>query len=306
MMKITRAQLILAIVVMSFAMTPEIAQSYEYKNTCTMGAIPIFSAQRMESIFAPIAAELGTVMDCNLRYQGAVDYKDFMERLKNREYDIAFIQPFDYVRIAVIQGYVPLARRNGRLYAVIVTRPKSEIRHLSDLKGKTIALPPEVAAVTYLTNVTLANAGLNIPEDVSYLHTKNHGSCMHNVLIGKADACATAPPTLRMFEVKNRQKFRVIARSPSLPHALFVVRGNMSDESFQQLQQKLLNISLSNDARRFFLKDDLMLPFRVVDDNEYDVVREYCKKLTEFQQPEFIKPCQRPTSSGPFLTQVKQ
>lgn len=255
-----------------------------------MGVLPFFSAHVVESVFAPIASELSTVVDCTYRYQSTVDFKTFMNKLADRDYDIAFIQPFDYVRIAVLKGYVPLVARNGVLRAVIVTRMDSEIRDLNDLKGKAIALPPEVAAISYLTRVALDNAGIS-PDDVTLLYTKNHGSCMHKVLIGKVAACGTAPSPLRLFDEKNHHKMKVIAQSPSIPHALFVVRDDISKETYQKLQQKLLNISLSINAQKLFDIKSNSQPFRVVEENEYDIVREYCKKLITFQQAELNKPC---------------
>lgn len=250
----------------------------EQQKSCTMGVFPFLSAQRMEAVFAPIAAELSTVSNCSYRYQSAADFNVFMTQLRNRKYDVAFVQPFDYVQIAAPQGYIPLAARNQRLSAVIVTLPNSDIRQLSDLKGKTIALPPSVAAVSYLT-LAMFDQKLKVPGDVQLLHTKNHGSCMHKVLIGKVDACATAPTTLRLFEVKNRQKLRVIARSPSIPHALFVVRGDIPDEDYLKLQNKLLEVTSKGSSRQYFLKHSSGQAFRIAKDNEYDVVRDYCKKF---------------------------
>lgn len=265
------------VVYMSLSSAAAVSAENQQKS-CIMGVFPFLSAQRMESVFAPLAADLSTVTDCKYRYQSTADFDEFMSQLKNQKYDIAFVQPFDYVQIAAAHGYIPLAARNESLHAVIVTQPKSNIRRLKDLQGKTVALPPSVAAVSYLTRVMLDHEGLKVPEDVDLLHTKNHGSCMHKVLIGKVDACATAPTTLRLFEVKNRHKLRIIARSPTIPSALFVVRSDISDENFLKLQQKLLDISPRNTTHKYLAKAGDRHVFRPVSDAEYGVVRDYCKK----------------------------
>ncbi len=236
---------------MMLAITSPVVQSVQENipvnnqdKQCTLGVFPFISAQQLESVFAPIAAELDSVLNCSLRYRSTVDFETFAQKLENREFDIAFIQPFDYVQIASPKGYLPIVARNEKLHAVIVTRNNSDVHNLADLNGEIIALPPTTAAVSYLARSMLADAGLSETEDITLQHTKNHGSCMHKVLIGKVAACATAPTTLRLFEAKNQVKFREIAHSPTLPGTLFVVRDDISKEKYYQLQQKMLNLAL--------------------------------------------------------------
>lgn len=272
-------------IAMLLAITSPVVQSEQdnvpvnnQDKPCTLGVFPFISAQQLESVFAPIAAELESVMNCSLRYRSAVDFKTFTQKLENREFDIAFIQPFDYVQIASPKGYLPLVARNEELHAVIVTRTNSDVYNLVDLKDKIIALPPAAAAISYLARGILADAGLNVAEDLTIQYTKNHGACMHKVLIGKVAACATAPTTLHLFETQNQIKLRVIAHSPTLPSALFVVRDEISQEKYYQLQQKMLNLTLSASAEKLFNKEKHSQPFHIVADDEYDIIRQYCMK----------------------------
>ena len=266
---------------MTFFITPVTAQNSEQKPTpvntqdksCSLGVFPFISAQRLESVFAPIAFQLDDVMNCSLRYRSAVDFNAFMKKLNNHEFDIAFIQPFDYVRIAALQGYIPLASRKGSLHAILVTRTDSDIRNLPDLKGKTLALPTAVSAMAYLGREMLKNGGLNTAEEVTLLYTKSHGSCLHKVSIGKVAACITAPAALRLYESKTNQKFNVVTQSSTIPNALFVAHGDISQEKIHQLQQRILNLSLNESAQNLFNTKKLAQPFRVVNDHEYDVVR---------------------------------
>ena len=282
-----KAHAILTVIVTAFVITPVTAQNSEQNpasntqdKSCSLGVFPFISAQRLESVFAPIAFQLDEVMNCSLRYRSAVDFKAFMKKVKNREFDIAFIQPFDYVRIAALQGYIPLAARKGSLHAILVTRTDSEIRNLSDLKGKALALPPAVSAMAYLGREMLKNAGLDTAEDMTLLYSKNHGSCLHKVSIGKVAACITAPTTLRLYESKTHQKFKVVTRSSAIPNALFVARGDIPQEKIHQLQQKILNLSLNESAQKLFNTNKLAHPFRVVNDHEYDIVRTISQRNT--------------------------
>lgn len=251
------------------------ARSEHAEQGCKLGVFPFLSAQRLEKIYAPIAAELDKVMDCDLSYHSASTYSGFMDKLANREFEIAYVQPFDYVRLAVPNGYQPLVSRSSQLISTIVAKQDSGINTLSDLRGKVIALPPAVAAVSYLTRVALEAAGIDPDTDVELDYTKNHGSCMHKVLIGKADACGTVNTVIDLFEDKNRVKFKVVARSPAIPQALFVVRDDIDASTRKKLQQQFFTMQLSEAARRMFRQPQSGHTFRVIDDKEFESVRRY-------------------------------
>ncbi len=251
------------------------AYSESGKAVCKLGVFPFLSSQRLEKIFAPIAAEMDKVLACDLSYHSAATYKAFMEKLSNREFQIAYIQPFDYVRLAVPKGYLPLMSRSSRLISTIVSRQDSGINSLSDLKGKIIALPPSVAAVSYLTKAALEEAGIDSVTEVTLDYSKNHGSCMQKVLIGKADACGTVNTVIKLFENKYDIKLKVVATTPAIPQSLFVIRGDIPESTRKKLQQQLLNIKLNNDGLRLFKASNSNEIFIYVRDEKYDTVRKY-------------------------------
>lgn len=305
---LSKKQLVSMAIALLVIVTPVTAQDGEQTpastnkqgKLCTMGVFPFISAKRLEKVFAPIAAELSQAMECALRFRSASSFESFMNKLGNGEYDVAFVQPFDYVQIARTQGYIPLVARSEGLHAVIVTLKDSEVRNIGDLKGRVIALPPSVAAVSYLAMGMLEKAGLNVPEDVALLHSKNHDSCMHKVLIGKVDACATAATTLRRLEARHHRKLSVIARSEALPNALFVVRGDISHKKYHQLQQKMLNLKLSSSTKKMFTNGEEN-PFRITDDSEYNIIREYCNKYRAKLQIEEDVQCFIPEATDKFI-----
>lgn len=271
---------VVALLVVPPAMSQGSEQATVVNNqdqACTMGVFPFISAQRLEKVFAAIAAELSEAMECSLRFRSASTFESFMTKLGNGEFDVAYIQPFDYVQIARPQGYIPLVARNEDLNAVVVTLKNSDVQNIKDLRGKTIALPPSVAAVSYIALEMLEKAGLHVPADVAVLYSKNHGSCMHKVIIGNIDACVTSLGTLRLLEARHHRKLKVIAQSEAFPNTLFVVRGDVSDKKFLALQNKMLHLELGDQFQQFFNRGEKNI-FRITDDSEYDIVRLYCKK----------------------------
>ena len=249
---------------------------------CSLGVFPFLSAQRLESIFAPIAARLSQASDCKFHYNSAGSYRSFMDKLKKRRYDVAYVQPFDYVRVAVPHGYLPLAARDSQLKATLVARQDNTIESLEDLKGATIALPPKVAAVSYLTRAALENDGIDPDKDVKLVYTKNHGSCLQQVLIGKADVCGTVDTVANMFESNNNIKLKWVAQTPSIPQALFVVRDDVSPQQREQLLQAFLSMQLTPAGMRLFKTPGSDRIFRKIEDDEFAIVRRYWRRF----QPE--------------------
>jgi phosphonate transport system substrate-binding protein len=269
---------LLAITLLATAYNPA-THSKPQTDRCALGVFPFLSAQRLENIFAPIAAELGKAVDCEFRYKSAPNFRSFMDRLRQRQYEVAFVQPFDYVRLAATHGYIPLAAQNASLVSIVVVRQDSGFTTLADLKGKTIALPPAVAAVSYLTKVALEDAGLDPASDVKLVYTKNHGSCLQQVLIGKASACGTVETIMRLFEKNNDIAMKWVAQAPVIPQSLFVVRDDVPLEDQQRLKQQLVEMRASGDAGKMFSVDGNPRIFRAMQDSEYDIVRRYWQRF---------------------------
>jgi phosphonate transport system substrate-binding protein len=245
------------------------------------GVFPFLPAARLEAVFAPIGGELGRALRKEVSYRSAATYERFAARLANQEFDIAHIQPFDYVRIAAGSGYLPVAARNDILAAIAVVPDESPIRSLSDLKGAVVAMAPEVAATTYLGKLTLIRSGLDLRRDLSIRYFDDHHSCIHQALIGAAAACFTGIQSARLHQLRAGRKLRVIGQSPSIPQTLFVVHSRVSREDRETIRRTLLETTLQGLPPELseFLSRNARRPFIPIQDADYDVVRQYWKTV---------------------------
>jgi phosphonate transport system substrate-binding protein len=252
---------------------PHIAPSAKpYK----LGIFPYLPARQLEGLFSPIAALFGEELDREVQFKSSLSYEIFMENLRTREYDVAFVQPFDYVTIARPAGYVPLASPDKPLSAIIIVRSDSPIASLDDLRGKVLALPPKVAAVSHMIKSHLNKNGLVPGRDVSVLHRKSFSSCMHHVLIDEADACGTALPALRFFTEKMKTKMKIIDSTATIPSAVFVVHKDIPDAHREKLLSVIVGFSETRTGQTLLEKGKLQR-FRPISDQEYDIVREFEK-----------------------------
>jgi phosphonate transport system substrate-binding protein len=258
----------------SFAAHAETAPQKAY----VLGVFPHLPPRELEKVFAPIAADLSKAVGRTVLFRSSSTYVKFMGNLDNEDYDIVFVQPFDYVVAADRHGYIPLATRDEPLETLVVVQKGSPITKLEDLRGKKIALPPKVAAVSYLLRAHLQKKGIKPGRDVSLSYHRSHVSCMQQVIIGAADACATAAPALRFFANKMKVEMVIIDRTTSIPHTLFAVHPRVPKADRDRLLQTILSWGQSKQGRQLLQRGRLK-PFIRVTDEDYDIVRESSKVL---------------------------
>lgn len=201
-----------------------------------------------------------------------------MSNLDKQEYDIVFVQPFDYVEIADKYGFRPLVTRNKPLPAVLVVKPDSPYKKVTDLRNKTISLPPPVAAMSYLIKDYLKKNGLTPNKDVTIVHHRSHASCMRSVILGKAQACGTAGPAIRFFQAKMKVKLKVIAKTKGIPSTLFATHPRVSEKERSKLLKQISTWPDTTEGKKL-LKAVKVEKFIPIKDEAYNGVRLMSKKF---------------------------
>ncbi len=207
----------------------------------TFGVFPYLSPLRLESLYAPIAMALGDGVGRPLRFKTSSSFKLFFAKLAAGAYDIAFIQPL-WVPPALDRfGYLPLARIEEPLSAVVVVLDDSPIRSAADLIGKTVATPPPIGPVTRMGTQALIDRGLEPGRNFELKAFKSVDSCFQQVLIGSASACVSGPMVLHIMEEKLKVKLRVLIKTPGIPSLSFVAHQRVSAEDRTRLRETILS-----------------------------------------------------------------
>ncbi|VAW80150.1 hypothetical protein MNBD_GAMMA12-2622 [hydrothermal vent metagenome] len=243
-----------------------IAEITHYK----FGVFPHMSVLKILQTFQPISENFSQQLSKPVRLSTQKNFKKFTDDVMNEKYDIAFIQPFDYEK-AKQANYLPLAARDILLNTIIIVGKASPIKSIADLEGKVIAYPSITAAVTKISKRALKKHGVNTES----IHTKNHFSCIHLVVINKADACGTANRILTHFKnKKTKNNFKVIFRAPPLPPALFVVHSRVVEADRKKLKQTILSWHKSQAGLKL-LKNGGLEPFINVIESDYDKLKNW-------------------------------
>ncbi|MFV2056015.1 MAG: phosphate/phosphite/phosphonate ABC transporter substrate-binding protein [Thiohalomonadales bacterium] len=241
-------------------------------NTLEFGVFPYFPLRELEKIYAPIAANFSEHLGVNIAFRSSSSYGKFRDIADNQVFDIVFVQPFDYVRLADKYGYVPLATHVDRLKAVFAAKNASVLTKLTDLRGKKIAFPPPSAAVSLLLRAYLRQQGLFEGRDISISYHSTHVSCMQQVLIGNADVCGTEEVSMQFFANRMRVKMKIIARTQPIPHVLFAAHPRVSEKQRDELIKTILSWNDSENGRQFMGRANFGA-FVKITDKDYDVVR---------------------------------
>ncbi len=249
------------------------------KPPYVMGVLPFVPTANIEAIFAPLAAELSRALGRPVKLRTSPSFDKYMDELKNRTFDIAYIQPFDYVDIAKPKGYLPLASRNDTLSSHIVVKNDSPARSLIDLRGKKLGMPPKVSAVSFLNQLSLKKSGLIPGTDVTMVFLSSHQACLQQMMIGSVDACGVSPAGARLGEQQFRTTFRLVHESMEIPTPLFVVTQKLPAKDRDTILKILITTDLAEvrpELRTMFVESNGK-PFRKTTDAEYDIVRKLMK-----------------------------
>ena len=239
-----------------------------------LGVFPYMSPRQTVELFGPVVTAFESVLKRPVHLESAMTFPDFGHNLKEQNYDIALIQPFDYHKAVVLGGYLPLARLDAPLVTQLMVRDDSRYVNISDLRGTTIGLPPTESANARMTLRALYDNKLVVGRDIQIQYFKSHDSCIQQVWIGEISACGTSKTPVLVFEQRMQAKLRPIYNTPAIPHTLFVVHTRVPAIERNKLQQLIIGWKNTDDGRT--LLKMLGLPgFIHAKPSDYDVMTNY-------------------------------
>lgn len=244
----------------------------------TFGVFPYLSPERLERDWSAITRDLSEAVDIEVRFRTSSNFDGFRENIRAEIYDIAVIQPVDYIQVAAPSGYLPIARLSEPLTGIIVITEGSILQSLEDLAGAVLALPPISAAVSMLARITLQQIGIDPDTDITLNYFHSHDSCLQQILIGTADACVTNIVPLRTFEANMDIDLSILGETISIPHILFVHHPRVPQQNIAILEETILGWQTSFEGRDMLSLAGLS-KFIPASDMDYDIVRQYLDNL---------------------------
>lgn len=225
-------------------------QAYADESPLTFGIFPYQSHQQLISIFSPLRDYLQQASGQKLTIISAPDFKSFRDRTKSGEYDIVFTAPH-FARLAEIDShYQRVAITRYRTHSVILVAKDSPLRNLSDLRGKSIAVPPATSMVYMLTMELLHSKGMETGRDFTLNMQDNMQNAMVASLRGDSDAGVAGYSPWNGFE--QRDMLRVIAKSAEVPGLIIMAHPRVPKAIITKLRKALFAFGDTPEGKTYF------------------------------------------------------
>ena len=256
------------------AATPDAANTAELR----FSVAPYLAPARMEELYTPMAAALTQALGRPVVFRTSSTFERHYDQVTAGATDLTLLHAFFYV-VAVDQyGYLPLARMTEPFKGLLVVPEQSPVRTLADLRGKTIATPPDYLPTVHLVRREMREQHFDPSRDFVMRSFRSVESCLQQLVIGEAAGCICPPFALPGAEARFKVRFRTIVESASIPNLTFVAHPRVSAAERSRLRAAILQWSES-DAGRDLIRSIGTSGFVAARDSEYAGVRRLLKNL---------------------------
>jgi phosphonate transport system substrate-binding protein len=182
-------------------------------------------------------------------------YEETVEGLGNGSLDFAYLGGFTYIKAHKDFGVVPLVQRSADLqfHSLFIVSAKSDIRSLSDLKGKKFAFGDVNSSSGHLIPyLELRQAGIDPDSDLKYRYTGNHQATAKAVESGAADAGALDETVYNSMVAEGKldaTKVRVFYSSKPFVDYVWVARKDVDAATQEKFVQAFLRLQEGQDDK---------------------------------------------------------
>ncbi len=207
----------LLVLVGSIPASAQVATTPSY----SFGIVPQQAASRLASTWGPLLAKIARDSGVNLSFKTAPDIPTFYQRVESGEYDIAYLNPYQYISAHSQVGFEAIAKEKARkIQGIVVVKADSPIRVLENLKGVTVAFPsPQSFAASILPRAALRSKGIAIEAK----NVGSHESVYLAVASGLLPAGGGIVRTLETMPPEIQASLRILWSTEKFtPHAIAI------------------------------------------------------------------------------------
>ena len=236
----------------------------------TFGIGPTQSDTDLAKRWSPIMQYLSEKSGVPLQFRTAKDIPTFQQQMREGFYDIAYINPYNYLQDHKGLGYNAFAReKDGKLYGVLVVKRDGPIQTVEQLNGQTVAFPTAAAiASTWLPLGMLKDQGMQVTPQ----YVNSMDSVYRSVAKGLFSAGGGEMRTFGTIDPEVRNELRILWTSEALPPFAFEAHPRVPKEAVARLQKAMTE--MEHDAQGVvLLKAVNFKAIEVTDDSDYNDMR---------------------------------
>jgi len=245
---------------------------------------PNKSPKAIITVFEPLAKFLSEATGHPVKLVTAPDQVIFQKRALEGEYDLLLACVACYFELHEKKGYSAIARGEPSFTGGMFVREDSPITKVEDLlHGKRIGAVKQHSYAGFLfwqEYLVENNLRLNPVDPYVFLGTQD--SIAYGILNHKIDAGLFRTNFLESPKMKSlKNKFRLILRSPDIPHFPFVVSPNLSKEHVRQITESLTSITANTPLGEALFKSMEIQSIEAISDSDYDTFKESYNKAVQ-------------------------
>ena len=225
------------------------------------------------------------IKNVEFKLEASRNYASYDKKLFSGYFDFSLPNPYQTVK-SLEHGYKVFGKMGDdkNFRGIILVRKDSNIKNISDLKGKVVSYPaPTALAATMMPQYYLHTHGININKDIKNSYVGSQESSIMNVYLKKSIAASTWPPPWRAF-IKERpevaKEVEIKWETDYLPNNGLVVRKDIPKELVEQVSTLLFNLHTTKEGQ-YILKAMELSRFKKADEDTYSSVIEF---LTIFER----------------------
>ncbi len=252
-----------------FIFLSSLAAHSQANEILSFGVVPQQAANKLAKNWGPVFDYISQHSGVTIRFATAPNIPEFEKRLKQGEYDLAYMNPYHYTVYGDNPGYIAFAKQKDKaITGILVTRKDTSLQAITDLEGNLAFPAPAAFAASILTRSALNEAGVDYQPN----YVKSHDSVYRAVAKGLFPAGGGVVRTFNNTEQDIHKQLKIFWRSKAFtPHAI-AAHPRLQISTIEAVQAALM--TMNNDpAAKALLKAINFKGFAAANYSDWDDVR---------------------------------
>ncbi|MEN8192475.1 MAG: PhnD/SsuA/transferrin family substrate-binding protein [Bacteroidota bacterium] len=222
------------------------------------GVISRYSPNIIYKGYQPIMDYLTDNTPYKFELKLSSSYQETVRQLVDNEVSAAFFGTLIYLKARKSFNIEPILKplnADGKPFfqSALITKEDSDIKTISDLKDKKLALPSEQSfSGSGLLLYELKNSGLGLSELDSIHHFLHHHTVVHQVLMGNFDAGVVKDRVAKEFTDNG---IRIFAYSTPRSSSPIVIKKEYDEEIVNSIKAALLKVDIQKPYYKDLVKN---------------------------------------------------
>jgi phosphonate transport system substrate-binding protein len=217
----------------------------------TLGIFPNLPAQKLVTLYQPLATYLTQQTGIRIRLASAKDFKSFYQDTRDQQFDFVVTGP-NLASLAMTESnYQPLARYTTPVAGVLLSKRNSNIENPLDCRDKKIALTNPFSIVNQLGIGYLESMGLKVEKDFQSVIFNNHTNAAFAVTVGAADCAIIGNLPYSQMTDEIQQNLHIIGQTKAIASQFFMAAPKLDKATSNRIRSALISYSKTPEGINF-------------------------------------------------------